>query len=361
MAERDEAERTEEPTQKRRDDARKKGDAPKSQEIVAAVMTAAALLGFALLAGPAAKSVGRAGAAFLDHPHEFAVDGGSLQRLFAAIAAELGLALGGLAALFVVAAVLANAAQALPVFNPARLAPNLGKLSPIEGVKRIYGPAALFNFLKGLLKIAIVGAILVYALWPDRALLAGLVGSGEDALLEASAAALMKLLGLTVGAMAAIAGVDYAFQRRAWLKRLRMTKEEVKRELREQEGDPVIRGRLKSQREARARRRMLVAVKDATVLIMNPTHFAVALKYEAGVDPAPRCVAKGADDIALRMRQVANDNRVPVVENPALARALHATAELDAEIPVAHYEAVAAVIGFVIGKSRSGPAGSRSR
>ncbi len=354
MADRDDgAQRTEEPTRKRLDEALKKGDAPKSQELVAAIMLAAALVGLVALAGPAATSLARGGTAFIDHPHDFATDAGALQRLFVGVTVNTGVALAAVSALFVAAAILAHAGQARPVLNPERLAFNLARLSPIEGIKRIYGPVALFNLLKGFFKILIVGAILLYALWPDRSLLIGLIDGDGSRLLAGSASELIKLLMLTVAAMAVIAGLDYAWARRTWKNRLKMTKEEVRRELKESEGDPLIRGRLKQQREARARRRMMAAVKNATVLIMNPTHYAVALKYEAGAAGAPVCVAKGVDQTALRMKDVANDNGVAVVENPPLARALYAAAELDAEIPVEHYETVAKVIGFILKKAET--------
>ena len=153
--------------------------------------------------------------------------------------------------------------------------------------------------------------------------------------------------------MIIIAGLDYAFQRHSWKKRLRMTKDEIRRELKETEGDPQIKGRLRQLRDTRARKRMVAAVKDATVLIMNPTHFAVALDYELGAEEAPLCLAKGVDETALRMRAAAEEHGVPVVENPPLARALYASVEVDEQIPIEHYEAVAGVIGFIMRKAKA--------
>lgn len=349
----DQHQRTEEPTPKRLEDARKKGDAPRSQEIVATAMIAAAGLAIFALAGAAAKPLIAMGAAFLDHPHEFAADGESLQRLFLALSAKLGAALAAIGALCIAAAIAANAFQARPVLSAERLKPTLSRLSPSQGAKRLFGPAALVNFGKGVGKIALVGAILLYALWPDRDALFDLPGAGPAATLAAAKSAVLKLIACAVAAMAVIAALDYAFARREWVKRNRMTKEEVRRELKESEGDPQIKGRLRQQREARARRRMMTAVKDATVLIMNPTHYAVALKYEAETRTAPLCVAKGLDEIALRLRAAADGAGVPIVENPPLARALYAAVEIDDEIPVEHYEAVAKVIGFVIGRAKA--------
>lgn len=351
----DQAQRTEEPTPKRLEEARRKGDAPKSQEIIAAVMLAAGALSLWLLAGPAARGVLAAGAVFLDHPHDFLADGAALQRLFAAVALALAGALAGVAALVGAAALLANIGQARPVFTAERMRPSLDRLSPLAGAKRIFGPSGLFNFAKGVGKIVIVGAVLAFALWPDRRLLATSLYADGAALLGVVQALALKLIGLTVLAMAVIAGLDYGYQRHAWKKRLRMTKEDIRRELKDTEGDPQIRGRRRQLRESRMRKRMIAAVKDATVLIMNPTHYAVALDYEMESAAAPVCVAKGVDDLALRMRAVAQEHDVPVVENPPLARALYASVEVDDEIPIEHYEAVAKVIGFIMRKANAAP------
>ncbi|HNS86092.1 MAG TPA: flagellar biosynthesis protein FlhB, partial [Parvularculaceae bacterium] len=346
---------TEQPTPKRLEDARKKGDAPRSQEIVATAMIAAGGLALFMLAAPAAKSLTLTASAFLDRPHEFAADGESLNRLFLIIAAKTGAALSGLAALFVGVALLSNAAQARPVLAADKVKPQLKRLSPVEGAKRLFGPTALVNFGKGVGKLFIVGAILIFALWPDRQKLMGLPYADVQSILALAVAEVGKLALYAVAAMTLIAALDYAWARREWKKRLMMTKDEVRREMKESEGDPQIKGRQRQQREARARRRMMAAVKDATVLIMNPTHYAVALKYDGAEHSAPLCVAKGLDETALRLRAAAEEHRVPVVENPPLARALYPVVEIDAEIPVEHYEAVAKVIGFVMGKSRARP------
>ncbi|MCB2112215.1 MAG: flagellar biosynthesis protein FlhB [Parvularculaceae bacterium] len=349
----DQHQRTEQPTAKRLEDARKKGDAPRSQEIIATSIIAAAGLALFLMAGPAARSLTDAAAAFLDRPHEFAADGESLHRLFLILAAKSGAALSGLAALFVAAALLANAAQARPVISFEKIKPQLKRLSPVEGAKRLFGPAALINFGKGVGKLAVVGSIMTFALWPDRQKLMGLPYTDVSGVLALAGAEVGKLAFYAVAAMCVIAALDYAWARREWKKRLMMTKDEVRREMKESEGDPQIRGRQRQQREARARRRMMAAVKDATVLIMNPTHYAVALKYDGAAHAAPLCVAKGLDETALRLRAAALKHRVPVVENPPLARALYPVVEIDAEIPVEHYEAVAKVIGFVMAKSHA--------
>jgi flagellar biosynthetic protein FlhB len=351
--EQDRSQKTEQPTPKRLADARKKGDAPRSAEIPATAMIAAGGLALWLLGDSVSEALARAGMAFLERPHEFMTDGEGLAAIFGQVSRAAGAALGGLALLLVVIAAGAHFAQAAPVLAPDRLKPQLKRLSPMEGAKRLFGPQALSNFLKGVGKLGIIGAILVFSLWPDHERLAGLAFADERAALALSKELVLKLIAVTVAAMSVVAGLDYAFARQQWMKRLMMTREEVKRELKETDGDPQIKGRRRQQREARARRRMMKAVKEASVLIMNPTHYAVALKYESGKTSAPLCVAKGLDDIALRLRTAADEARVPIVENPPLARALFAAVEIDEEIPVEHYEAVAKVIGYVMGKSRA--------
>ncbi|MDZ7629532.1 MAG: flagellar biosynthesis protein FlhB [Parvularculaceae bacterium] len=351
--EQDQSQKTEQPTPKRLADARKKGDAPRSAEIPATAMIAAGGLALWLMSDGLAQAFTRLGMTFLERPHEFLADAEGLQAIYGKLAAASGAMLAGLALLFVIAAAGAHIAQAAPVLAPDRLKPSLKRLSPIEGAKRLFGPQALANFLKGVGKLCIIGAILIFTLWPDHEKLAGLPFADERAALAMSKGLVLKLIAVTVGAMSIVAALDYAFARQQWMKRLMMTREEVKRELKETDGDPQIKGRRRQQREARARRRMMKAVKEASVLIMNPTHYAVALKYESGKTTAPLCVAKGLDDIALRLRAAAEEARVPVVENPPLARALYAAVEIDEEIPVDHYEAVAKVIGYVMGKARA--------
>ena len=356
MAEKgDDAQRTEEPTAKRLEEARRKGDSPRSQEIITFASLAAATISIWLAAPGAASAILRLGAAFLEHPHEFAVDGEAIAATTRVALWRTGIALAGLAALFVAGAFAGNFIQARPGLFASLLKPDLNRLSPVNGFKRIYGAAAIANFVKGLAKLALVGTILVIALWPDRALLAGLPHAEVEAAMKVSLALVLKLAILTLSALAVIAALDYAEQRRAWKKRLRMTKDEVRREVKESEGDPQIKARQRRVREQRARRRMMAAVKDATVLVMNPTHYAVALKYEDGAAAAPACVAKGLDELALRLRAAAEEAGVPVVENPPLARALYAAVEIDDEIPAEHYEAVARLIGFVVARRSAQP------
>jgi len=359
MAEdRDDAQRTEEPTAKRLSDARKKGDAPKSQEVTVTILLAAAALCLWLFAGPAAHKTASALKGFVDHPHMIEVSGPALLAIFTNTAQTVGAALAMLGVVLMFGALAGNMVQARPVFTTERMKPSLSKLSPLKGLGRIFGPSGLVNFAKGLGKLVIMGALIGGFLWAERFRVVGLVGQDGAGVLQLSASLVLQLLVSVVAVMAVLAGLDFMWQSHAWKKRLRMTREEVKREMKETDGDPQVRARQRQTRDARARQRTIAAVKEASVVIMNPTHFAVALAYEDGVNAAPICTAKGMDELALRMRQVARDHNVPVVENPPLARALHANAEIDREIPVAHYEAVAKIIGFIL--SRGGKSGARA-
>jgi flagellar biosynthetic protein FlhB len=157
----------------------------------------------------------------------------------------------------------------------------------------------------------------------------------------------MKMLGAVVAVLAVVAAADYFFQYRQWYDRQRMTVQEMKEEFRQTEGDPMIKGKLRQLRQARARKRMMAAVPKASIIITNPTHYAIALQYERGMN-APVCVAKGVDLIARKIREIAETHGIPVVENPPLARALHATVDIDQEIPPEHYRAVAEIIGYLM-------------
>jgi flagellar biosynthetic protein FlhB len=163
---------------------------------------------------------------------------------------------------------------------------------------------------------------------------------------------LRRLVFAVLALMLVVAGADWFWQRQRFMARMRMTKEELKEDYRQSEGDPHVKAKQKQKRAEAARRRMMQAVPTATVVIANPTHFAVALKYEQGEDAAPICVAKGVDSIALKIREIAEEAGVPVVEDPPLARALYAAVEIDDLIPQAHYEAVAKIIGFILGAGR---------
>jgi len=343
----DQEDRTEEPTQKRLDEAIKRGDVAKSAELNTLFVLGAFTLGLMLLAGPVMGSLTLELRGFLMNAHLVPSDpagmaGAGRSALiiwFSAAALPVALmALAGLAG---------GALQHRPLWTLDPLTPKLSRLSPMAGVKRMAGKEALVQFAKGLAKIVIVGGVACAVLWSERDRLDGFARLDPAAILPAILAMSVKLLGGVLAIYAFVAVGDAAYQRFAWMKRQRMTPREIKEEHKESEGHPEIKAKLRQIRVLRLKKRMMAAVPTATVVVTNPTHFAVALRFEPGM-AAPVCVAKGLDSLALRIRAVAADHQVPVIENPPLARALHATVELDAEIPVEHYKAVAEVIGAIL-------------
>jgi flagellar biosynthetic protein FlhB len=206
---------------------------------------------------------------------------------------------------------------------------------------------ALVNFAKGLFKLGVVGGVLFAVLWPERDRLETMVTLDPAALLPAFQQMGLKVFGAVLAVVTLIALVDYVYQRQRWWTRLKMTVQEVRDEFKQMEGNPEIKGRIRKIRMERSRKRMMANVPKATVVITNPTHFAVALKYDRTMK-APQCLAKGADDIAFRIRELAKEHNVPIVENPPLARALYASVDVDEVIPTEHFKAVAQVIGFVM-------------
>jgi flagellar biosynthetic protein FlhB len=196
--------------------------------------------------------------------------------------------------------------------------------------------------------------VLAALLWPQRHRLAGLVAIDPVSILPFTKDLSLEMLGIVVAILAVIAAADYMFQYRQWFERQKMSIRELKEEFRQTEGDPMIKAKIRQIRQARMRKRMMAAVPAASVVITNPTHYAVALQYERGMD-APVCLAKGVDAVARRIRAVAEQHGIPIVENPPLAKALHATVEIDQEIPPEHYRAVAEIIGYVMRLRRAVP------
>jgi len=345
--ERDDTEKTEDPTQRRLEEALKHGDVAKSQEVNAWFVLAASALVLLSFSEPMASHMVAMFRGILANAHAVAADGGGLMRLFQQIGIEALAALAIPFLLLTLAAIGGNMIQHRLVWSLEALQPKLSKISPMAGAKRLFSKQALSSFVKGLVKLALVGALLVALLWPERKRLEALVSTDPAAVMPFTKLLSLQLLGAVVAVLAIIAAADYLFQYRQWYERQKMSLREIKDEFKESEGDPKIKAKIRQLRQSRMKKRMMAAVPGATVVITNPTHFAVALQYERGMN-APVCVAKGMDAIALKIREVADKHGVPIVENPPLARTLHATVEIDAEVPPEHYKAVAEVIGYVL-------------
>jgi len=328
----DDTEKTEDPSQKRLDEALKHGDVAKSQEVNTWFVTAASALILLSFSASAASDLRAMMRNLLANAYQVSFDGGALASLLQRVGTRSIAAVAIPVLLLALAAICGNMIQHRPVWSVDVLMPQLGRISPLAGAKRLFSKQALANFLKGLLKLAIVGSVFVALMWPERRRFEDMVTLDPEVLLPLTRTLALELFGSVVAILAIIAAADYLFQYRQWHERQKMSLREVKDEHKQSDGDPKIKAKIRQLRASRARKRMMAAVPKATVVITNPTHFAVALQYERGMN-APICVAKGVDSLALRMREVAAQNDVAVVENPPLARTLYAVVEIDQEVP----------------------------
>jgi flagellar biosynthesis protein FlhB len=347
----DSSDKTEDPTQKRLDDAHDRGDVAKSQEINTWFVIAGGTLVLSTFSGSIGGGILMPLRNLIAKSWMIHTDGASLLLLTQSLGYALMAALGVPFLMLALAAIAGNMVQHRLVWSAESLKPKFSKISPGAGAKRIFGKQAAANFAKGLFKVIALGAVMTAILWPERLRLEAFVHLDPAALLGATTGMTVHLMGAVVAMLAVVAIADYLFQYRQWFERQKMSLQEMKQEFKQSEGDPHIKGKLRQLRQQRMKKRMMAAVPKASVIITNPTHYAVALSYERGMS-APVCVAKGIDTIALKIREIAGKHDIPIVENVPLARALYATVEIDDEIPVEHYHAVAEIIGYVMGLKR---------
>ncbi|MBL1421472.1 MAG: flagellar biosynthesis protein FlhB [Alphaproteobacteria bacterium] len=347
MAEGDDGEKTEEPTQKKLDDAFKKGDVAKSQEVNLFFGLLAATLGVSAMSTGMSTDVVMMLRRFIAIPHDILVDEASILLLTKQVFMGAGALMFLPLLLFMVAGVIGNLVQHKPLMTTEKIKPKLNKISLLAGGKRLFSSQSIANFLKGLFKLVVVTSLIVWAVWPDKEMLRQLMTTDLNQLLYIILDMVIKVFIVALIAMAPIALADYLYQKATWMKKQRMSLKEIKDEHKQMEGDPLIKGKIRQLRMERARGRMMAEVPNAAVVITNPTHYAVALKYNDDMN-VPVCIAKGIDEVALRIREVAKDNDITIVENPPLARALYASVELEEVVPTEHYKAVAQVIGYVM-------------
>lgn len=346
MAEHDDQERTERASEKRLRDAREKGDVPRSRDLSAALIALAGvgtLLAMRPWLGEHLRNLMRIGLAY---GREQAMGSAAMGTAATAAGVE---ALKLLAPLFAVAMLATLVSPALVggfTFSTEALAPKPERLNPLEGLKKLVSLRGLVELGKSLLKVALIGMVLSMVLWHSRVELLdsgrGNVQDGIDTALDVIGRASL----LFAGALAVVGFVDMLWQRFDYARRMRMTRQELRDEHKETEGSPETRSRVRSVQQAMAQRRMMEAVPKADLVVLNPTHFAVALKYDDNMR-APRVVAKGLDIVAARIRGIAGQHDVPLVTSPALARALYHTTRIGQEIPAALYVAVAQVLAWV--------------
>ena len=347
--------KTEEPSAKKLSDARAKGDVAKSADVPQLASLIGAVAVILMAGGWLTRDLSAALTPFLAHAGRIDMSsGGAVVIARQAIMA----ALPPLVLVMVTTAVfgfIAHVAQTGFMMTPEKIKPDLKKLDIIKGFGRLFGIDGLVQFAKSALKFIVTGIIAWFVLEPHADEIVNMVGMAPADMIPVSMKLATKLFFAVILLLTLTAGFDWFWQRQRFMKRMRMTLQEVKDEYKQSDGDPHIKAKRRQIQMQRSRQRMMQAVPKATVVVMNPTHYAVALKYEPGETPAPMCVAKGMDDLALKIRAVAEEHGVPVLEDPPLARALYATVEIDEEIPADHFEAVAKVIGFIMNGKKPKP------
>jgi flagellar biosynthetic protein FlhB len=347
MADDSDLERTEPASQRRLEQAREEGHVPQSRELSAFLVLIAGAGGVWVMGSWLANQVGSLMRQGLRLDHRAAFD----ESAMAGVLVELGSgALLTLAPLFVVLILAAVAGPIVlggRVFSAKAFAADWSRIDPIKGFGRIFSIQGLAELLKALAKAALICGIALWVMWHEHQALFNLLSQPLHAGLASFFGVVMFSTVLIVAGMALIAAADVPFQLWQYHSRLRMTKEEVRQEAKELEGDPQVKARIRSQQREMARRRMMAEVPKADVVVTNPTHFAVALKYEAARMSAPRVVAKGRGLLAQRIREIAAESGVPTLEAPPLARALYRHADLGEQVPSALYTAVAEVMAYV--------------
>lgn len=340
-------ERTEPASQRRRDDARGEGHIPRSREVETCLLLLAVASGFWLLGGKLTQDLRLFLVSQLTFGRAQAFDP---EVLLQHLATDLGGVLFAFAPLAIWVVVVALVSPLLIggwLFTAKSIRPDLARLDPFRGLSRIFSVQAAAELAKATGKAIVVGSVALIIVWQQKELLLTLslepLGVGAAHVAEALLTGFLA----TVGALCVVAFVDAPFQLWHYARKLRMSREEVRQETKEMEGDPQIKARIRAQQREVARRRMMSEVPHADVVVTNPHHFAVALRYAEGEMRAPRVVAKGIDELAKRIREVAAENNVPLLESPPLARALYRHTGIGDEIPEALYTAVAEVLAYV--------------
>jgi flagellar biosynthesis protein FlhB len=347
----DQASKTEEPTEKKIRDALEQGKIPVSREASVFASMAALMVIQAFLIGPGVQELVPTLQGLLDDPNDY--------RLIAAADAKALLSGVGLQVMrFMLPIVLVMMAFGLassllqnsPNLVLERIQPDFSRISPAKGWSRLFGAQGLVDFAKAVFKLVSVSMVVGFVLRSSEARAFEAMYTDPVALPEMILTIAMRIVSAICIATIVLVAVDLAWARFHWRRELRMTKQELKDEHKQAEGDPVVKARLRSLARDRSRQRMISAASRASLVIANPTHYAIALRYNRDENPAPLVLAKGMDAIALKIREVAEENRIPVIENKALARALYEAVEVDQVIPAEFFRPIAEIIYFLQSK-----------
>ncbi|MCB9979330.1 MAG: flagellar biosynthesis protein FlhB [Rhodospirillales bacterium] len=346
----DDSQKTEDPSAKKLEESRRKGQVAISREVNNWVMLLAGTLVVGLMAPGLMTEMTIHLRGYIEHADDLPpppggfgmVLGGSLLKIMGILLLPLFFLMA--------AAFLGPFLQVGPIFAPQIISPDLSKISPLQGIRRLFSMRSIMEFVKGVLKIGLIGAVGAILIMPYFDGIEHMVGLPPALMLSETGSLFIRMMTGILVAFLLIAVTDLVYQRLSFGKRMRMSRQELKEEYRQSEGDPQIKSRLRALRVERAKKRMMQAVPNADVVITNPTHFAIALVYKPEEMEAPKCVAKGMDSLALKIREVAGQHGVEIVENPPLARALYDAVDIDQSIPKELYKAVAEVISYVFQK-----------
>jgi len=353
-------ERTELATPRRRQKARERGNVARSMEVSSVVVFSAGILGLHFQGPHIAREAERLFLSVVSSLPKLDITTAWVGPMAHSVSRTLAITILPFAGLVAAAGIAAQLSQVGPMFTLEPLKPQWERISPLQGMKRIFSKRSVVEAAKSLIKIAIVGALIVWALADAPERLLALSSMDVAASYAEIFRFLLHMAGAAAGALALLAILDFLFQRWDFEKQLMMTRQEVREEHKETEGDPIVKSFLRSMQREVSRRRMMEGVRKADVVVTNPVHVAVALQYDPSKMRAPRVVAKGARLMAARIREIAASAGVPIVENPPLARALHKSCKIGAEVPLALYQAVADLLAFVYRRHERVAGGVRS-
>lgn len=345
--EEDEAQKTEDPTAKRIEDSRKKGQVAMSKEVNNWVMLFAGTLIIGVMSGPIFGGMSDVLRAYLERAEDFPSAPGGVDIALGGGLTEVMKILFLPALMLVAIAIMSSFLQIGFIWAPEAIKPDISKISIIKGFSRLFSMRSIMEFVKGILKLTVISIVGVIIVAPYFDKFEFFVGLPIPYMVAEMQSLIMRMMVGILVALLVIAVIDLVYQRAEHHKKMRMTKQEVKDEYKQMEGDPHVKGRLRQLRAEKARQRMMQAVPQADVVITNPTHYSIALKYDPDTMEAPICIAKGMDEVALRIREIAKQNNIILFENKILARALYDSVELEQSIPQDHFKAVAEVISFV--------------
>jgi flagellar biosynthetic protein FliR/FlhB len=344
----DEADKTEPATPKKKEDARKKGQVAQSRDVSTVLLLITATL---VAASPLAARVAhvvteyavRIWGGVLIQPGSIA----DFHALFMNIGLAVGVTMFPIALVFMVVGLVSNVVQIGWMLSAEAMAPKFEKMNPIAGMKRFVSTDRLYELGKSLIRLVLVVTVLVWLLTPAMPEVFSYIGAPAAAIGLLAGGILKQTVWTILAIFIVVAAIDYMWQRLQYEKRLRMTKQEVRDEAKQREGDPQVKSRIRQIQREVAQRRMFEAIDDADLVVVNPTHFAVALQYRPPEQSSPKVIAKGRNHVALRIRRRAEELGIPIVENPPVAQLLYKTAKVDREIPEELYQAVAEVLAYL--------------